>query len=58
MSLNVTHTFATLEVSERTFREIKRKLKKVKYDHMFVDKDTIYMGGIGIVPHHRKKKKR
>ncbi len=56
MSLNVTHTFATLEVSDRTFKEIKRKLKKAGYDHAFVDNNTIDMHGIGLVPRKKTNK--
>lgn len=53
--IRVTHTFATLEVSQRTFKEIERKLKAAKYDHSFVDANTIDMQGIGLVPAPKKQ---
>lgn len=59
MSLNVTHTFATLEVSDRTFKEIKRKLTAADYGHTFInDGKIIDMHGIGLVSAPRRVKKR
>ena len=57
--LRTTHTFAELAVSKRTFDEISRKLKAARYDHSFIDEETIDMQGIGITytPPTPKKKK-
>ena len=54
MSLNCTHTFAKLEVSAKTFDEIKRKLESAGYDHTFLeDGNVIDMHGIGLVSFQR-----
>lgn len=58
MGLTVTHTFATLAVSKRTFEEIRRKLKNANYDHSFIDEETIDMHGIGLVVVPKRVKKR
>jgi hypothetical protein len=46
----MTHTYATLEVSEATYLEIEAKFRAAGYDHAF-DKDTgaIDMHGVGLV---------
>lgn len=44
----MTHTFATLSVSERTYREIEQKLRAADYHHVFQD-GAIDMHGIGLV---------
>jgi hypothetical protein len=56
--IRTTYTFATLEVTERTFNEIKKKLKDAQYDHAFVDDTTIDMHGIGLVPEPSKPKQK
>lgn len=43
----MTHTFAKLEVSEKTYKEIKEKLEAAGYHHAFVD-GVIDMNGIGL----------
>ncbi len=50
MRLHQTHTYVELQLTQRAFNEIKRKLKIAKYDHCFMDKDTIDMHGIAVVP--------
>lgn len=57
MRLRQTHTFVTLQLTERAFKEISRKLKIAKYDHCFMDKHTIDMQGIAVVPPPKRKKK-
>lgn len=47
----MTHTFAKLEVSESTYKEIEKILKEAGYQHAFIE-DTMDMSGIGL-----KKKK-
>ena len=42
-----THTFAELEVSSETFKEIANKLREAEYSHAFVD-GAIDMHGIGL----------
>lgn len=58
MALNVTHTYAVLEVSKATFDEIASKLREAGYSHAFhseshgadrEQKDVIIdMHGIGL----------
>lgn len=43
----MTHTYAVLEVSKQTYREIKEKLITAGYTHVF-DDDIIDMNGIGL----------
>ncbi|MGG2044056.1 hypothetical protein [Burkholderia gladioli] len=45
----MTYTCATLEVSERTFREIEAKLRAAGYDHAFDEAGMIDMTHIGLV---------
>ena len=45
-----THTYATLEISRGAFDEIKLRLLSADYEHAFIDKNTIDMDGIAIVP--------
>ncbi|MFM0270153.1 hypothetical protein PQQ59_06180 [Paraburkholderia aspalathi] len=45
----MTHTVATLEVTERTFQEIADKLRAAGYDHLFMVDGSIDMYGIAIV---------
>lgn len=44
----MTYTVATLEVSERTYREIEAKLRAAGYDHAFSPDGTIDMTHIGL----------
>lgn len=44
----MTHTYAELEVSPSTYKEIKRLLEQAGYDHAFVG-GVIDMKGIGLV---------
>lgn len=44
----MTHTFARLSVSERTYREIEQKLRAADYHHVFQE-GAIDMHGIGLV---------
>lgn len=43
----MTHTYAILDVSRRTFEEIAAKLKAAEYHHAF-DRDVIDMHGIAL----------
>lgn len=43
-----THTFAELELSQRAYDEIARKLKDAGYDHAFMHDGAIDMAGIGV----------
>ncbi|EIF30911.1 hypothetical protein BCh11DRAFT_06423 [Burkholderia sp. Ch1-1] len=45
----MTYTVATLEVSERTYREIEDKLRAAGYDHAFSHDGAIDMTHIGLV---------
>ncbi len=49
MSLNVTHTYATLAVSAAAYDEIRQKLEDAEYQHAFMDDGAIDMHGIAIV---------
>ncbi|AIP33343.1 hypothetical protein DR64_794 [Paraburkholderia xenovorans LB400] len=44
----MTYTVATLEVSERTFREIADKLLAAGYQHLFMSDGSIDMYGIAL----------
>lgn len=43
----MTHTFATLEVTDSTYEEIEKKLKEAGYDHAFIE-GAIDMNGIAL----------
>jgi hypothetical protein len=46
----MTHTYATMEVSEATFKEIEAKLRAAGYDHALMDLgSTLDMHGIALV---------
>ncbi|WP_213308303.1 hypothetical protein [Paraburkholderia sacchari] len=45
----MTYTCATLEVSERTYREIEAKLRAAGYDHVFTPDGMMDMTHIGLV---------
>jgi hypothetical protein len=47
--LNVTHTYAILELSREAFDEIAAKLRAAGYDQAFHG-DVIYMHGIAVGP--------
>jgi hypothetical protein len=47
--IRTTHTYAELEVSEATYKEIKEKLKDAGYDHCFMDDGAVNMIGIALV---------
>lgn len=47
MSIRTTHTYAKLEVSQRTYSEIKGLLSAAGYSECFVD-DMIVLHGIGL----------
>lgn len=49
MSLNVTHTYVTLEISDAAYDEIKKKLLDAEYDHVFGDDGEMDMHGIALV---------
>lgn len=49
-----THTFAELEVSPETYREIEGKLRQAGYHHAFVD-GAIDMMGIGLIRQPEQK---
>lgn len=44
----MTHTFATLEVSDNLYEEVAAKLKEAGYDHAFMEDGAIDMHGIGL----------
>ena len=44
----MTHTVATLEVSDRTFQEIAGKLRAAGYGHLFMSDGSIDMYGISL----------
>jgi len=44
----MTHTFATLKVSNQTYEEIEKALREAGYEHAFVD-GAIDMHGIGLL---------
>lgn len=44
----MTHTYATLEISELAFKEIEAKLKAAGYDHVF-DGNIIDMHGLALI---------
>lgn len=46
--LRATHTFATLEISQRAYDEIAGKLRAAGYDHVFTHDGAIDMAGIGV----------
>lgn len=46
--IRVTHTFATLELSQRAYDEIAGKLRQAGYDHVFTHDGAIDMAGIGV----------
>ncbi|MDS1141733.1 hypothetical protein RE432_14930 [Pusillimonas sp. SM2304] len=46
----MTHTLATLELSQAAYDEIAWKLKKAGYDHVFLEDGLIDMQGIGVLP--------
>lgn len=52
MSRTVTNTVATLDLTERTYREIEKKLRAAGYDHLFMQcadgSAAIDMTGIAI----------
>lgn len=50
-----THTFATMEVSQATYDEIKQKLLEADYHHAFVD-GHLDMHGIGLAVAEAPKK--
>jgi hypothetical protein len=50
----MSHTYAILTVSRRTFDEIKQKLRAAKYDQAFVDVETLDMHGIALEPEDEK----
>lgn len=62
MAHTFTHTLATLEVSEKTYRDIKRRLKKAGgQEDRFIElsgRDALDMNGIGLVLKARPKRKR
>lgn len=43
-----THTYVELEVSQKTYDEIKAVLKAADYHHLFMEDDCIDMQGIAI----------
>ncbi len=49
MSLNVTHTYVTLEVSAAAYDEIHKKLADAEYQHAFMDDGAIDMHGIALI---------
>lgn len=56
--MRTTHTFATMEVSNLTFREIEARLRSAGYDHAIdVDDGTpmLMLDGIAAVPVDPKK---
>ena len=46
--MRTTHTYACLEVSAQTYREIADALRAAGYDHAFNEKGEIDMHGIGL----------
>ncbi len=50
--LRVTHTYALLEVSRETYKEIADKLRAAEYDHAFMPGGEIDMHGIAILTEH------
>ena len=50
--MNVTHTYAVLEVSQAAYDEIAAKLREVGYDHVFHEERgdgvVIDMHGVGL----------
>ena len=54
MSLHTIHTFTTLEISQKAYDEIRSLLEQYQYVHL-INKDTIDMHGIGLVPKKPEK---
>lgn len=48
-------TVSKLEISGKSFSEIKKKLKAANYKHVFIDDNTIDMHGIALVPVVKKQ---
>jgi hypothetical protein len=49
MVLNVTHSYALLEVSKATYTEIATKLREAGYDHVFGREGEMDMHGIALI---------
>lgn len=45
-----TYTLSELEVDEQTYTDIKERLRRAGYDHIFLENGVINMNGIGLTP--------